>query len=549
MTGTVETEDRPESADPLGDAETEQDGGLAPGAKFGRYVIVRKMGAGGMGAVYEGTHSELKKRVAIKTLHPEVAHDPQSRARFLQEGQAASKIRHPHVVDVSDVGIEGRVPYLVMEYLDGEDLASRIQREGAMAPESICDVMLPVMAALMAAHDEGIVHRDLKPENIFLSRTRDGAIVPKVLDFGISKMSDAKRSKSLTASASLLGTPYYMSPEQAAESKNVDGRTDQYALGVILYECATGVLPFEAATLVGILNAVISGSFVPPRARRPELPEAFEAVVLRAMQRAPEDRFPSVHALGAALMPFAGAEARVLWERVFLKPRPLADSPAPALAPAPAARDAPSAANTVAAYPAYVPPARAHAGTLEPSNRATPPAAPPRWRGAWIGLAAVLAVGGVVAGVVVSHGEPAAPPRVAHASARPPPARPYRVSVRVSPERAAILLDGRPVGVGAFERELAHDGAPHTLLVAAEGFEPQELNFRDAPPPERITLVAIPAAPAPVATAVSAGEEATGSREARRHHRSRRSHEDPAGSAPAAPVRSTAGVNGAPLVD
>ena len=291
--------------------------GLHAGAVFGRYTIVRPMGVGGMGAVYEATHNDLKKRVALKTLHRVVAADPAIRARFVQEGQAASRIRHPHVVDVSDVGVQEGLPFLVMEYLDGEDLRRRFDREGRLDPGDLVALMLPLLSAVGAAHEEGIVHRDLKPENIFLARTRDGAVIPKVLDFGISKMTDAGRPAGLTASSSVLGTPFYMAPEQARSSRNVDARADLYALGVILYEGLTGKVPYPGENLFVVLTAAALGGCEAPRALRPEIDAGLEAVVLRAMAVAPDDRYPDATALGRALLPFATAEARARWATMF----------------------------------------------------------------------------------------------------------------------------------------------------------------------------------------------------------------------------------------
>src|SRR5262249_30187317 len=168
----------------------------------------------------------------------------EARQRFLREGEAASRIRHPHVVDVTDVGSDGNTSYLVMEFLEGEDLSGRLQRGGPLSPQEIADILLPVCAGVAAAHDEGVVHRALKPENISLARPRHGGIQPKVLDFGVSKVSGGHGSMALTGTAATFGTPYYMPPEQLRGARQADHRSDQYALGVVLYECLVGRRPF-----------------------------------------------------------------------------------------------------------------------------------------------------------------------------------------------------------------------------------------------------------------------------------------------------------------
>jgi len=279
------------------------------GERFGKYAIVRRVGVGGMGDVYEGRHVELEKRVAIKTLRRDRAGDPEARARFHREGTAAARVRHPHAVEVFDVGEADGTPYLVMEFLEGEDLAAWLAREGPRPPAEIADVMLPVLAAVAAAHDEGVLHRDLKPANVFLARTRDGEVLPKVVDFGVSSIASVQQLGAITHSHAIVGTPAYMSPEQTQGMRDLTAASDQYALGVIAYECATGRLPVEPGPVLGMLLRIGQGQFAPPRAVRPELPVEFERVILRAMALDPAQRFASVRELGRALLPFAGERA------------------------------------------------------------------------------------------------------------------------------------------------------------------------------------------------------------------------------------------------
>ena len=288
---------------------------LAPGTILGRYEIARLLGRGGMGAVYEAVHRDLKKRVAIKVLSAtQVSED--SKQRFLREGEAASRIQHPNVVDVTDVGVEGGLSYLVMEFLEGEDLSSRLAREGSLTPRLAADILLPVCAGLAVAHDEGVIHRDLKPENIFLVRQRQGTIDPKVLDFGISKLT-GRNAAAMTGTVATFGTPFYMPPEQVRGARQADERSDVYALGVVLYECVTGRRPFEADNIYTMLHAIGAGQYPAPRAVRPDLSPSLEAVIVRAMRLEPVDRFPSVRHLGAALLPFASDKARVVWSETF----------------------------------------------------------------------------------------------------------------------------------------------------------------------------------------------------------------------------------------
>jgi len=286
---------------------------LNKGARIAGYSVVRVIGRGGMGVVYEGVHEALGKRVAIKTLIAATGQSQDVTARFLREGKAAARIRHPHVCDVFDVGVHEGVPYLVMEYLEGEDLGSYIENRPLLRPDEIADLIIPVASALSAAHEAGVIHRDLKPDNVFIVRGKSGALVPKLLDFGISKLDDAQ-ALNLTGTNAILGTPYYMSPEQAGSSRTVDHRSDVFSLGVILYQCATRELPFKGDSLFQLLGAILHTEPVRASQISHSLPAAFEGVIGRAMQKDPNRRYQTAAQLGGALLPFASPRVRLAFE-------------------------------------------------------------------------------------------------------------------------------------------------------------------------------------------------------------------------------------------
>lgn len=291
------------------------------GARLGRYVLVRQIGHGGMGGVFEAIDTALDKRVALKVLRRSYASHAIARERFLLEARVAAKLRHPHVVDVTDVGEHEGVPFLAMEYLEGEGLDSLLERRVPLSPTRAVEIFLPILAALAQAHEASIVHRDVKPSNVFLAATPRGE-VPKLLDFGISKPSEALGGPRLTSASEMLGTPWYMAPEQLADAGSVDARTDVWSMGTILYECLVGQAAFPDDNIVRTLRAVSEAEYVAPRRLRPELPREIEDVMLRAMSRSPDDRFASALDFGAALMPFAGERARMLWEFTFGAPEP-----------------------------------------------------------------------------------------------------------------------------------------------------------------------------------------------------------------------------------
>ncbi len=263
---------------------------------LGRYSVTRKIGQGGMGAVYEATHTLIGKRVAVKVLLDKYAGKEQVVARLEQEARLASSIGHEHIIDITDFGKtdDGRT-FVVMEFLEGESLGELLSREGPLPEARIVDVAYQVASALGAAHDKGIVHRDVKPENVFLLRRKDRDFA-KVVDFGISKSlrsSDAGEDDSprLTQTGMVLGTPLYMSPEQARGDEDLDHRIDIYALGVIMYELATGRVPFTGTNYLSIISQVLNDTPKPPRTYRPELSEELEAVILKALEKDRANRY------------------------------------------------------------------------------------------------------------------------------------------------------------------------------------------------------------------------------------------------------------------
>jgi serine/threonine-protein kinase len=247
-----------------------------------------------MGSVWLAEHLTLRSPVAIKLIEPSIAANPEALARFLREAQAAASLRSPHVVQILDYGVDGVVPFIAMEVLDGESLATRLERVGRMSPLETARLMNHVARAMTRAHETGIVHRDLKPDNVYIVRN-DEEELAKVLDFGVAKSSLhglGSTASSGTRTGSVLGTPYYMSPEQAEGSKLLDQRTDIWAMGVITYECLLGVRPFEAETLGSLLLAICARE-IPIPSRVGPVPPGFDAWFARACARDMAQRFSS----------------------------------------------------------------------------------------------------------------------------------------------------------------------------------------------------------------------------------------------------------------
>jgi hypothetical protein len=274
-----------------------------------RYSLVRLIGQGGMGAVYQAHHVVIGKTIAVKVLSPDYSRNPGDVQRFLQEARAASLIRHDHVVDIADFGYTAHgQAYLVMEYLEGEDLAQTASQCGRMGWFRVSNIAMQIGSALAAAHAKGIVHRDMKPENCFRVKRDGEADFIKVLDFGIAKMVDnsnnplKKPGLSLTIEGGVIGTPEYIAPELCRGQK-ADARVDIYALGIIMYRLLTGVVPFTAenGNYMAVLSQHLTAPPRPPRELVPDIPPKIEQIILRALEKDPDQRYQKIEELIAAL--------------------------------------------------------------------------------------------------------------------------------------------------------------------------------------------------------------------------------------------------------
>jgi serine/threonine-protein kinase len=273
---------------------------LMPGDVLGAFEVVSFIAEGGMGAVYRAKNRLTGEPRAIKVILPALAAQKDFVERFLREVTLAASVDHPNLVRVFEPATEGDTIILPMELLEGEALDARLRRVGPLAPDEVIRLLLPLCRAVSAVHARGIIHRDLKPSNCFLARQR-GAVVPKVLDFGAARLIDRADDES-TPHGNVVGTPFYMAPEQAEGRRDIDGAVDQYALGVIAYQLLTGKRPYENDDAGHALVKCLRGAPYPrPRALDPTIPAPLDAVIMRALERDKARRFPSIEAFAAAL--------------------------------------------------------------------------------------------------------------------------------------------------------------------------------------------------------------------------------------------------------
>ncbi|MFO8072581.1 MAG: serine/threonine-protein kinase [Polyangia bacterium] len=497
------------------------------GKTLGRYRLVRLIGEGGMGGVYEGEHTMLGRKAAVKVLHPEFTKTRESVERFLREAQAASAIGHPNIIDVFDIGRSAdNEVFMIMELLSGESLEQTLDREQKLPPDRAVAIVLQVLSALNAAHDKRIIHRDLKPGNVFLAIDKRGRPEVKLLDFGVAKIHGPEEADtSLTAPGTILGTPDYLSPEQARGAKEIDQRIDIWSAGVMLYEVLGGRLPFVGDTYNEVLGKILLDQPPPLRELRPDLPENLCAVVERAMAKSPDERYSSAAEMmqelsrieGAAISLVSSGAAREI--RSSIPPPPASES-------IPGAR---RSGRTQDIDLEETQPGAARAGAAHRSERhgetnSTPlswggggrPRARRRALAAALGGAAVLAAIGIAVAFSFGGNRGQDPPAGESASvvAEPSSARtadatgdqrdapataaaagdldasadtePLAVTIEIEglPQSAEVTLDGEPADPPI---ETTRSDEPVILLVSAPGYS----DFQLALTPDRDRTIAV----------------------------------------------------------
>ena len=427
----------------------------------GRYRVIRLLGEGGMGAVYEAENLTIGRKVAIKVLHAQFATNPQVVQRFHQEARAAAAIGHPNIIEVLDMGkLDDGASYMVLEYLEGKDWSDEIEESGPLPLSRVASILVQVCDALQAAHTAGIIHRDLKPENIFLIERHERDDFVKVLDFGISKVlpSDSEQ-RALTQTNMMLGTAYYMSPEQTRAAKHVDHRSDIFTLGVILFQALTGYYPFNDAALPMLFVKICTEEPKPLSDYRSDLPSQVESVFRKLIAKDVKKRYQSCAQVKAALLPFIDHDDAPAMVEGALDPKDQAASALTGSVPD-EAPDAPVPAIASVA------------------NDALPV---PKRNALLLALVVtVLGAGGAAAfgmGAGNESDEPtlttAAPVQQPQPQPQPPEETPagsmIMITVLTTPADAVITLDGNAAS-NPLTIEAPRDPSVHTLLVEAPGY-------------------------------------------------------------------------------
>jgi eukaryotic-like serine/threonine-protein kinase len=521
------------------------------GDSVGSYRLVQKLGEGGMGVVYLAEHKYIARRAAIKFLLPDLTGSAEVVERFFAEARAVSLIQHPGIVEVIDCELraDGRA-YIVMEHLQGESLRAYLERLGKLDgdPASALAILRQIASALAAAHAQGIVHRDLKPDNVFLhlpTGRSPAQPVVKVLDFGIAKLLGGAEGSSKTRTGQLLGTPLYMSPEQCRGARSVDGLSDVYSLGCIMYELLCGRPPFQAEGFGDLIIAHVSLAPPEPRDLAPSMAPLVRQTLLACLAKDPRGRPPSMERL-ASLLSEAGAPEAIALRRPVDPGAPLvplvgssgARPPVPAAEPRRPAAPAISPPDPVAqtlATPSVAPPTgAADAARSSPAKFTTlgeaasqlveTPAKKNRARTLVVGLIGALALAGV--GVMLtSRGRATAPTPTSQTPtpvAQPPAANtaPETASIDLTdlPPSARVRMDGQ---VATLPLLVPRGGRSHAVIVDADGFEPLQLSVDGAR--DRTIAVEMKKKVGPVPTPPPAAEPSA----VKSHHRSEHRHGSP----------------------
>ncbi|MEZ4339953.1 MAG: serine/threonine-protein kinase [Sandaracinaceae bacterium] len=442
----------------------------------GRYRLQSILGQGGMGVVLAGKHELTGRSVAVKLLQPGLVTDPELLQRFFQEAKAAAALNHPNVVDVLDMGTEDGTAYLILELLEGQSLHDRLDEAGTIDAKELLEILLPVMDALAAAHERGIVHRDLKPDNIFIHRDLRGRPIPKVLDFGIAKLVE-KDSEVQTRTGGVLGTPHYMSPEQAQGFKDLGGAADIWSMGVLMYECLAGMRPFEAESMPALLLQICTFDPLPLAERAATVHPAFARVVHRAISRDLSYRYAKMEELGGALLA-AAREAQVVLPAAFddLFP-PFRETERPPRPSQPAMITGPLGDSRGA---------RIETDPTMMADAVTPPRGSSRLP-MLVGLGAALVIGVAAAAFALRSGPPPSTPPATPAPApeppppTPPPEPPPPLPVAPDPPpvpRIERTLSSDPAGAEVYRGDALVGNTPYTIDVTDVPGQRVELEVR-----------------------------------------------------------------------
>ena len=437
----------------------------------GKYRIERVLGTGGMGVVAAAHHLQLNRRVAIKYLLKEALEYPELIERFTREAQVAASIRGEHVARVIDIGVfDDGAPYIVLEYLEGVDLATHAESRGPLSIADVVGYVLQACEAIAEAHAANVVHRDLKPANLFLAKQPDRRSIVKVLDFGISKI----MGEPMTTPSALLGTVLYMSPEQLRASSLVDARTDIWALGVILYELLAGVPPFDGVTIVGVAEAVRLNAPTPLRHHRSDVPPALENAISRCLRTDPAERHASVLELAVAIAPFATYAAQQSVRSIAgvlrgsIAPPP---PPPPRPPPPPPPNPQLELLRGLRVDPVAIPPPLPSDAPLSGPSLIPPPdgleATPsrPSWT-VWV-------VGMALAALLTLLGRSAIEPPAPAVGLLPPAVEEITLRMSAANDHARVRIDDGAPHPLPFDTRVPRDHQMHRIVVEAEGFLPR----------------------------------------------------------------------------